>query len=223
MQKNTLYLLLITFMLTGLFTACGGKDEDASENENKSALENAADQMDQAADDMSNVAEEMAEAFGDSDREPVPPVSFRVLMEYLPETILDLKREDLDGESATMGNWSYSHAEADYVSEDGDMSVEIEIHDYAYISMLYAPYRMMLKMGYERESMDGYERSTEFKGFPGYEKWNEPDMSGEANVLVADRFIVIVTTEGMPDAMTREIIQMLDLESLSSEKTEPTS
>ncbi len=223
MQKNTLYLLLITFMLTGLFTACGGKDEDSAKNEDKSTLENAADEMDQAADDMKNAAEEMADAFGDSDREPVPPVSFRVLMEYLPETILDFKRENLDGENMTMMNWSYSHAEADYVSKDEAMKVEIEILDYAYISMLYAPYQMMLKMGYKRESMDGYERSTEFKGFPGYEKWNEPDMRGEANVMVADRFIVIVTTEGMPDAMAREIVQVLDLESLSKEKTEPAS
>ncbi|MBR9975316.1 MAG: hypothetical protein KFF77_07025 [Bacteroidetes bacterium] len=197
-----------------LLAGCGGKDDGAA-TEEKGAL----DKLTEAAENMKTMAEEMSSDTY-ANREPQPPVSFRVLLTYLPEQIDDMKKENPRGETSTMGEWTYSSASADYKGPEGK-SARVELLDYAYIGMLYAPVRMWLKMKIDRESTEGFERTTEVAGYPAYEKWDISSEHAEVTVLVGDRFIINIDTRKMPENMPREIAQTMRLEKLAMEKGQP--
>jgi len=86
--------------------------------------------------------------------------------------------------------------------------------------MLYAPFRMMWKMGYDRESSKGYERTTEIAGYPAVEKWSIDSERAEATVLVDDRFIVTATSRKMPEGTPRQMLEEMGLQELAKEKAD---
>lgn len=214
-MKSFLHIPILPALLAVLLLAgCGGKDGGGA-TEEKSAL----DQLTDAAQNMKTMAEEMSsDTF--ADREPQPPVSFKVLLTYLPEQIDEMMKENPRGETSTMGEWNYSTASADYKGPEGK-SARVEVLDYAYIGMLYAPVRMWLKMKINRESTEVFERTTEVAGYPAYEKWDISSEHAEVTVLVGDRFIVNIDTRKMPENMPREIAQSMNLEKLAKEKGQP--
>jgi hypothetical protein len=99
------------------------------------------------------------------------------------------------------------------------MGGEVQIYDYAYISNLYLPYQMLFNMKFQRESSEGYEKSTELKGMPTFEKWSEENKDNEVTVLVGKRFIVHVQTDGMPEGSARKIAEEINLGGLAKEST----
>jgi hypothetical protein len=58
--------------------------------------------------------------------------------------------------------------------------------------LLLAPYTMFLTAGYEKETANGFEKSTKVNGQPGWEKWNSASRQGELNALVNKRFVVSI-------------------------------
>ena len=117
-----------------------------------------------------------------------------------------------------MGEWTFSQASADYNGECGK-SASVEIFDYAYIGMMYAPIRMWLKMKINRESTEGYERTTEIAGYPAYEKFENADQHGEVTILVGDRFIVTIDSRQMPEHTPRHVAENMELQKLAKEST----
>ena len=165
-------------------------------------------QLTAAAEQMQKAAE------GFTERKPVTPVAFRELIEYLPRKVGGLERREPTGETTTAGSWRYSQAEVDFASEDGSRSVGVGIFDYAHIPFLYVPFNMFLNMKVGTESTEGYERSTEIEGFPGFEKW-KLDGRSEALVLLGERFIVKVEARGMGERGARKVLEDMDLEGLA--------
>jgi len=84
--------------------------------------------------------------------------------------------------------------------------------------MLYAPYQMLLKMNYNRESTKGYERSTKIGEYPAFEKWEENSKNATVNILLGDRFIVNVETSGLGEGSARKIVVEMKLKELASQK-----
>lgn len=194
---------------------CGDKSKDQPQNinekesnspkEDKSAEENAMSQM-MGGDLLEN-------------KEPVPPVSFKILMNYLPKEVAGLKAEKPQGESVQWDKWTHSTANVDFRSESDNQNAKVNIYDYAYISNLYLPYQMMFKMKYNRESSEGYEKSTELNGMPTFERWTEEGKDNEVTVLVGKRFIVQVQTNEMPEGSARKIAEGMDLGGLANQSS----
>jgi predicted small lipoprotein YifL len=211
MSRSThrLAFVLLACLALASLTACGRKAPDPAEQ-----LAQQADQMKKSAEEMSRQAQSLQES-AQAEHEPVPPVSFKVLIGYLPESIDGLKRAQPRGETSTMGSWTHSQASTEY--GEGAKSIDVEINDFAYITMLYAPYKMMLKMNYQRETTEGYERSASFSGYPGFEEWKADEKSGNATALVGDRFIVTVRTSGLPEGAAKRAMESIDLKKLAGE------
>jgi hypothetical protein len=203
--KSILAAALCALLLVG----CGGKSEEKSEIE----------KLSEAAQNMATAAEEAGKGFSD-DRKPEPPVSFKILLTYLPQQIEGMNQENARGETATMGEWTFSQASAEYNGTDGK-SARVEIFDYAYIGMMYAPIRMWLKMKINRESSEGYERTTEVAACPAYEKYENQGEHSEITILVGDRFIVTINTSSMQEDMPRKIASAMSLDKLANEKAQP--
>lgn len=187
--------------------ACGG------DGTSKSASNNPFSSLTQAVSQVQKVAEGIA---GASDRKPVPPVSFNVLIQYIPKSIGDLKGDPPKGETTTAASWQYSQAEADYRSGDGKRNASVGIFDYAHIPMLYVPFQMMLNMKVNTESTEGYEHSVQIGGFPAYEKWTKGTGENEVVVLVGDRFVVKTSTGGQGEGSARRIAEDMDLKGLAA-------
>ena len=182
--------------------ACGG---DKKETSSLSQLTSGLSQMEKAVKGMSASA----------DRKPVPPVSFKVLLDYLPKSLDDMKAGEPKGETGTYGEWQYSQAEANYRSEDGNKSAKVGLFDYAHIPMFYAPLQMMLNMNMNKESTEGYERSTKIGEFPAFEKWQKNGEQSEVTILVGDRFVVSTTTRGLGEGSAKKIAESIDLKDLA--------
>jgi hypothetical protein len=92
---------------------------------------------------------------------------------------------------------AFSQTEADYSM--GDATVNVKIVDSAFSQMLIAPWAMFLAAGYEKQTSDGYEKSINVAGHPGFEKWSKSGKEGELNLVVAKRFLVSVDGSNIDD------------------------
>jgi len=205
------FIFFSFFILMG----CGGdkKDQPQDMNEEKSAS---------SEERMESTEDAMSKMMGGNlieNKEPVPPVSFKVLMNYLPKDIEGMQTEKPRGESVQWDKWTHSNAEVNFSSESGEQRGSVSIYDYAYISNLYLPYQMLFNMKFQRESSDGYEKSSKLNGMPAFEKWSEENKDNEVTVLVGKRFIVSVRTDGMPEGSARKIAEGLDLSGLAGESS----
>jgi hypothetical protein len=211
-QKHFAALILISFFL---ITGCGDKSKDQPEEVKEKESTSITDQK--------KAAEEYFSQMGDENlfenREPVSPVSFKILMNYLPKEVSELKAEKPRGESVQWDKWTHSTANINFNSETDNQNARVNIYDYAYISNLYLPYQMLFKMKYNRESSEGYEKSTEINGHPTFERWTEEGKDNEVTVLVGKRFIVHVETNEMPEGSARKIAEGMDLGGLAGEST----
>jgi hypothetical protein len=193
----------VVLALAATLTACGDTGQDSG---------NALSQLTSAVSSMEKLSKGMAET---ANRKPVPPVSYKVLIDYLPQSVGGMKATEPKGETTTAGEWQYSQAEAHYRSEDGNKSARVGLFDYAHIPMLYAPVQMLMNMKMNRESTEGYERSTKIGGYPAHEKWTKDNEESEVTILVGDRFVVSTTTHGLGEDSARKIAESIDLKSLA--------
>ena len=192
--------LLVAF-ISG--SGCGGGNKEPSKLE----------QLQQTAKAMEETAKQMEKAQS-GEQKPVPPVSFKVLLTFLPKSVGDLKPGEPEGETQSMGEWNFSNASIAFTGEGGKQA-NVELFDYAHIGILYAPYTILLNMKFSRESTKGYEKSTKLGDFPAFEKWENADGRNEMTVLVADRFIVTVKTDKLGEGSARKIAEGMDLKKLS--------
>jgi hypothetical protein len=165
-------------------------------------------QLTEAAEQVQKAAERFTR------RKPVPPVAFRELIEFLPGKVAGLRRQEPKGETTSVGSWQYSQAEVDFESADRSRRVEVGIFDYAHIPFLYVPINAILGMKVSKESTEGYQRSTEIEGYPGFEEWSRGGTS-EAVVLLGERFVVKAKARGMGEGAARKIVGAMDLDGLA--------
>lgn len=152
---------------------------------------------------------------GTSDGKPVNPVSFQQLQTVLP-AVDGWEMEKPRGERMTMPV-PFSQTEANY--KKGDANVEVKIVDSAFNSLLVAPWAMFLTAGYEKETSDGYEKSVNLGGNPGFEKWDSDGKDGELNLVVAKRFLVTIEGNGIDNSkVLHEFASKLDTSKLAGLK-----
>jgi hypothetical protein len=143
-----------------------------------------------------------------------PPVNFRELRELLPEELAGLKRTEIGGQKTGMLGANISEAEAKY-GQPGGPAIEVKITDLAAMGAFGA----MAGFGWaageiDRESDRGYERTTEFKGHKGLEKYDTTARRGNASVMVANRFMIEIESRDIDPAQLRTAAEALDYDAL---------
>jgi hypothetical protein len=122
----------------------------------------------------------------------VEPVNFRDLKALLPEEVAGFKRKEAKGEKNGAMGLTISEASARYDGEGG-ANLRVKIVD---VGSLAGPMAIGLagwaSMEVDRESDDGYEKTTTFAGYKAVEKYHNSSKHGEIKVLLAYRFIVEV-------------------------------
>lgn len=210
--------LLSTMVCALAFVAagCGQSEEEKRAEE----LKKAAEEVSGGAGDLAKGLEDMAKGLGgltaaDPNAKPVEPVSFRDLQTAFGD--LDGWEKGKPTGERMSSPINFSRAEVDY--RKGDSRIQIQISDSAFNQMLVMPYSMFLTAGYEKETQDGYERSTKVGGHPGWEKWDSEGKNGELNAIVAKRFIVQVEGREIADMQVlHAAMATVDLAKLASLK-----
>jgi hypothetical protein len=215
---------IIAVALMMATAACGkSTEEKQAEEAQKQAAEaqkQAAQSTEEAAKQAAKGLEQMAKglgmaAGGDTDTKPVEPVSFRDMQALFPD-VDGWQKAKPTGEKMS-SPFSFSQAEVEYTK--GDSRIQVKMVDSGFNQLLLTPYAMFLTAGYEKETADGYEKSTKVNGQPGWEKWNSASKNGELNALVGKRFLVTIDGSGIDDnKVLQDLAGKIDMEKLAALK-----
>jgi hypothetical protein len=229
-MRATWYAVLAVALVTTV--ACGKSEEQMRSEAAAQQVKEAAAKFDEAAKqaakqgetgsaEMAKGLEAMAKGLAGAasavgaDGKPVDPVSFRQLQALFP-VLPGWEKGKPTGEKMT-APVAFSQAEVRYTR--GDSRIELKIVDSGFHQLLLAPYTMFLTSGFERETQDGYEKSTKVGNEPGWEKWNTVRKSGEVNAVVGKRFLVQAEGRDLEDIkVLHDAIEKTDLARLAAMK-----
>jgi hypothetical protein len=202
-------MVIAAIFLATMTAACGKSEEQKAAEKAAEETREAAEALQKAAEsatatgaaqglqEFAKAMEGMAGAMSGTtpDGKAVEPVNFRDLQAALPQ-VSGWERSNPTGERMT-APVPFSQAEADY--QMGDANINVKIVDSAFSQLLIAPWAMFLTAGYERETGEGYEKSINVAGNPGFERWTAASRDGELNLVVAKRFLVTVEGDNIAD------------------------
>ena len=151
----------------------------------------------------------------------VETVDFRKLKELLPEELDGMNRTSASGEKTNSFGIKVSQSEGKYKSEDGEQNIKITIIDLGSMKGLTGMALFAWTMAeIDKETEDGYEKTTEFKGYKAFEKYNTKNKNGDLEVLVGDRFMVKGEGWGVDMDEIHNALGLIDFGSLESMKNE---
>ena len=207
LKSVPVYLLAATLLMS-----CGGSNEEekseASEDDGTSI---SATQSIDALKKMADQAEKMQK------EGPVETVDFRKLKELLPADADGLARKEATGEKNGMAGFNISTAKGDYRNEDSSQSIEINIVDAGGTGALMGLAAWSI-IEVDKETENGYEKTTKFGDYKSYEKYDNTSKDGEIAVLVNDRFVVTARGNGVEMAQIKASLEDVDLSKLAAIK-----
>jgi hypothetical protein len=220
-------------------SACGKSEQQRQSEEAARHIEAAAKEVGKAADAAAKSADAAARSGGDAtndagkgleamakglgamigaasgDVKTVDPVSFRDLETLFP-TLDGWEKAKPTGEKLS-APFRYSNAEVTY--RKGDSRIVLKLADSGFNQLFFAPFAFLMQAGYEKETQDGYEKSTTVGGQPGYEKWNSERKDGELTAVVNKRFLMSIEGDHIDDIKTlRDVVGKIDLTKLAEMK-----
>lgn len=209
------YLLLLVAVL--FFAACGGNndsndsmdDEDSEETVVSIRTEKDSDDPTKSIEDA--MAEARKALQGDGEAKEV--VNFRDLKSLMPEKMLGMKRTDFSGEKAGAFGFNVSKAEAEY--RDDDKKIEVNIVDVAGVAAAMMGMASWATVEIDRESDDGYERTTTIGGNKAFEKYDANQKTGELNLIVDERFIIAIKGRNIEEKDLRKALDKISVKKLS--------
>lgn len=198
----------LTGLILGATIACGGSREKAPP----------ADES--ARPTASPTATPVVKAQPAAGAKPAPsplvtPVAFERLSALLPE-VAGWTRGLVRGENVSVGI-ELAKAEAQYQS--GDRVIDLKIIDSGMNPVVLMPQTMFMGPAYSERFDEGYRKAITIAGFPAYETWDGNWQRAEVVVLVAKRFIVQATAQGVDNAdAARALVTAVNLSSLATIK-----
>lgn len=146
----------------------------------------------------------------------VQPIDYHKLEGLLPAALPDMQRREASGQSGEAMGLKASSATARYGDGRG-ATISIEIADMASLSGL-AGLVSKFDPSMEKETDTGYERTAKVDGQLVHERYDRRTRSGEAGIIVADRFAVIVRGDGIDPAALQGALKQVDLVKLAASR-----
>jgi len=224
MFKKILTLLLLSFLFIMLGCDKPGENNKSDEPDETSSQNIDKDNDDEdtktgfkGLDDFVDNMKELQENFEEG--KEVETVNFRELKALLPEELDGLNRTSSSGEKTNAFGIKVSKAEGEYKSEDKSSRIKISIVDMGSMS----GWAGLAAFGWtmaeiDKETEDGYERTIEYKGCKGFEKYNTKRNNGKKEIMVAKRFMVTVEGDNVPMEAIDDAMDEIDLDDLEEMK-----
>ncbi|MBN1482995.1 hypothetical protein EH223_13755 [candidate division KSB1 bacterium] len=149
----------------------------------------------------------------------VEPVDYEDLKKMLPTKFAGFKQTDNHGGRKSMFGLRISQAEATYEGKK-EGRIEISIIDYGSVKGIAGKaVGAWMSAEIDNESDDGYEKTTEFKGYKAFEKYSFKDKKGTLSVIIAERFLVDVDGNGVDMSDIKKGMSGVNLKKLKSLKS----
>jgi hypothetical protein len=129
------------------------------------------------------------------DGKPVEPVNFHDLQ----AAFVPLDGWDMGKPTGSKMAMPVSFSQAEVIYRKGDARITASITDSGFNQLVFAPFSALLVSGYEKETENGFEKSTKVAGNPGWEKWDGQEKTGEVAAFVNKRFVVNFKGRGIAD------------------------
>ena len=140
------------------------------------------------------------------------PINFRELKKALPRNLAGVSFEDSEGQTTGILGFKISTVEARYLEDDA--AFEVKIVDVAGVGKLVKNMANWTEFEVDKETRNGYERTTEIDGHPALEKYNNRREEGETSLIVNDRFIITIKGEGVSERQMRNAVDDIDIRKL---------
>lgn len=161
----------------------------------------------------------------ESKAEPVPPTTAQTgkstrlvkvseLETFLPTEVFTIKRSEMGGERTELADKNVVLAAAEY--KGTDKMLRITITDASTAAAGVSGLAPWVKGDINNKWEQGYERTADIEGYKGYESYDRADQTGQASVLVNNRFVVSVAGEKVAEGEPREALKILDLNKLAN-------
>ncbi len=206
-----------------LFAVACKSDEQKAAEESAKKLEEASQKMQEAAKSgQVNVGDAMATlgaAMNAANKgKEVETVDFRQLRDMLPGEVAGIKRTEATGEKNAAMGMQISSARARYSDEQGKHA-SVTITDIGSMTGMAAMATFAWASAeFDRETGNGYEKTTRLDGHKAVEKWNNSSKSGEISVIVGDRFVVSAEGNDVSMDALKDAVRKVDLGKLNSMK-----
>lgn len=162
-----------------------------------SCKKDAASVIADARKEQQDAIKELDTAFGKLKEGNAEVVDFRLLKEALPERVQGMERVSHNGQKTGIAGLNVSTADAEY--RDGDKYISITLLDSGGLGAVMAGLAAWSKVEMDKETEDGYERTTMTDGKKAYEKYNRTTMAGEIAIIAAERFLISVKGENVTE------------------------
>jgi Yip1 domain len=149
---------------------------------------------------------------------PVAVVDFKALTAMLPASLPDMKRTNVQGANQGAVGVKTASAEGDYQG-DGGARVHIGISDISGVSGLIGLAGSLVQ-NTTSESADGFERDQTIAGRSVHEKYDAKAHKGDLSVILAKRFEVDVSGEGVDMGTLERSLGQVDLAGLETMKAQ---
>lgn len=144
-----------------------------------------------------------------------PLVDFRELKALLPESLAGLKRKSASGEKSAAMGMGVSEAKAEYGGE-GKGRLRVKLIDTGGMAGFAAAAFAMAGVEIDKETEDGYEKTTKIDGRKAFEKYNNSSKNGEIKIFVGNRMLVEVDGDDLPMETLKEAVEKIDIGKLEA-------
>ena len=140
----------------------------------------------------------------------IEPISFRELIEYLPQPPRGWKADEPTGETNSFAGYSVSQAKQTYFQND--RTITVSIFDWAFNSALYTPF--LLSTEFSQESTEGYNKGIKIGDIPGRKEYDYRTKNGSLNLLINRRFFLQIDGDNIEETELQKWWQLIDRQSL---------
>lgn len=145
-----------------------------------------------------------------------PAVDFRQLKALLPDSVAGMPRINARGEKSGAFGVQISTAEARYGSPEGS-HIDVKIADLGAMGQLGAVAQFgWMASDIDREDDEGYERTVNYRGNKGLEKFSPATKAGSLKLMSGGRFMIAIEGEQIEAAQLKAAVDALDFNSLTN-------
>lgn len=144
------------------------------------------------------------------DGEEVEIVNFRELKKRLPERLAGLDRQTHEGQTTGFAGFKISTAEAEY--KEGNKSLKMTITDTGGLGAALLGVAAWSSLEIDKETEDGYERTTEIDGHKAFIKYSKKTEKTEVAVLYNDRVLAVASGKGLDLEEVKDLLEDMELD-----------
>jgi hypothetical protein len=136
-------------------------------------------------------------------------VNFREFKDEFPSSIGNLEMIDSEGETTDVFGFKISNYEASY--SDGDGTIKISIADLGGISSVVNSLAPWAKIEIDKESSEGYERTTTIEGHKALEEYDENRKEGKIAIFINNRLVLNIEGENVSENQLKKALRKIDI------------